>query len=138
MLTGSAKGEGGLRSAGAVEGGAVGLATAAAAAARARCVSNDAGVFPWTRSGPRQEWESDRASKRAIERESKRQENTRDKRQKQPMGKVNVVVGVVGSEFHKSLQEAAAAGQKFVDFVAQCIQIRICPMIQPNLDFNFK
>lgn len=54
------------------------------------------------------------------------------------MGKVNVVVGVVGSEFHKSLQEAAAAGQKFVDFVAQCIQIRICPMIQPNLDFNFK
>lgn len=77
-------------------------------------------------------------------RESKRQENrdkTRDKRQKQPMGKVNVVavvVGVVGSEFHKSLQEAAAAGQKFVDFVAQCIQIRICPMIQPNLDFNFK
>lgn len=91
-----------------------------------------------------QEWESDRASKRASERESKRQENrdkTRDKRQKQPMGKVNVgvvVVGVVGSEFHKSLQEAAAAGQKFVDFVAQCIQIRICPMIQPNLDFNFK
>lgn len=142
LLTGSPKGEGGLRSAGAVEGGAVGLATAAAAAARARCVSNDAGVLPWTRSGPRQEWESDRASKRASERESKRQENTRDKRQKQPMGKVNVVVvvvvGVVGSEFHKSLQEAAAAGQKFVDFVAQCIQIRICPMIQPNLDFNFK
>lgn len=137
-MTGSAKGEGGLRSAGAVEGGAVGLATAAeaAAAARARCVSNDAGVLPWTRSGPRQEWESDRASKRASERDSKRQENTRDKRQKQPMGKVNV--GVVGSEFHKSLQEAAAAGQKFVDFVAQCIQIRICPMIQPNLDFNFK
>lgn len=78
------------------------------------------------------------ASERVSERESKRQENTRDKRQKQPMGKVNVVVGVVGSEFHKSLQEAAAAGQKFVDFVAQCIQIRICPMIQPNLDFNFK
>lgn len=143
MLTASAKGEGGLRSAGAV-GGAVGLATAAeavpaaAVAARARCVSNDAGVLPWTRSGPRQEWESDRASRRASERESKRQENTRDKRQKQPMGKVNVVVGVVGSEFHKSLQEAAAAGQKFVDFVAQCIRIRICPMIQPNLDFNFK
>lgn len=61
LLTGSPKGEGGLRSAGAVEGGAVGLATAAeaapaaAAAARARCVSNDAGVLPWTRSGPRQQ-----------------------------------------------------------------------------------
>lgn len=80
MLTGSAKGEGGLRSAGAVEGGAVGLATAAAAAARARCVSNDAGVLPWTRSGPRQEWESDRASKRASERE-REQEARKHKRQ---------------------------------------------------------
>lgn len=139
LLSGSAKGEGGLGSAGAV-GGAVGLATAAeAAAARARDASATTpaschGQGPGQDNNRAQEWEWERASKPASERASKRQENTRDKRQKQPMGKVNVV----GSEFHKSLQEAAAAGQKFVDFVAQCIQIRICSMIQPNLDFNFK
>lgn len=81
-----------------------------------------------------QEWESDRASKQASERASER-EARKHKRQETKTADGS---DVVGSEFHKSLQEAAAAGQKFVDFVVQCIQIRICPMIQPNLDFNFK
>lgn len=104
-------------------GGAVGLATAAAAAtrARARCVSSDsttrrdAGVLPWSEVRAKSRVcgkERDRArtacwyasaSETASRRKHKRQET-----KKQPMGKVGSSSSDVGSgcEFHKSLQEA--------------------------------
>lgn len=89
LLSGSAKGEGGLGSAGAV-GGAVGLATAAeAAAARARDASATTpaschGQGPGQDNNRAQEWEWERASKPASERASeraggKKTQETRDK-----------------------------------------------------------